>query len=135
MIQYEITAKQNGYKPWTSEMTRCRSLCYTYDQSVYPENNSGQSGNSIADYFIMADAGMVQRTATANLFSIRHSTKTSNTNTVSRSNKTPSHSEDAAGCFRIVREQLKDKGLSEDTVQIILQSWKKSAAKQNMSIH
>ncbi|XP_053379460.1 uncharacterized protein LOC123550588 [Mercenaria mercenaria] len=78
----------------------------------------------------MADAGMVQRTATTNLCSVIHSTKTSNTNTASRSNKTASHSEDAAGCFRIVREQLKDKGLSEDTVQIILQSWKKSTAKQ-----
>ncbi|XP_060604884.1 uncharacterized protein LOC132757584 [Ruditapes philippinarum] len=102
----------------------------TFDQSLSSENNPRQSEFSGIDCSIMANTGVVQSIITTDLCPVVHSTKTTNVNSAKKSTQATSCSEDATGSLCLIREQLQNRGLSEKTIEIILQSWKTSTTKQ-----
>lgn len=78
----------------------------------------------------MANSGLVQSGVTAGVCSVVHITSAENSHSTTGHQPGTPTQENAVSGFHFIREQLKSKGLPENTIEIIMLSWKKSTAQQ-----
>jgi len=97
---------------------------------MHSKNCDRQGGNSNSDCSIVANPGVVQRVATTDLCTVLHPTIQQSCTNANGPEQDPPSSEAEIGSFCFIREHLQGAGLSQNTINIILQSWRKSTVLQ-----
>ena len=93
------------------------------------KTSSGQSKPTCSDSTYLANTGVVFNSSTSHFGTVLHPTKELYSTSKTNRQKTPNQ-EPTVGSFHIIRENLKGRGLSEVSIDVIMQSWRKSTCQQ-----